>query len=484
MFQSLDDWVETRADNLYKEAVRMFEFTDIESDNQMTLTGLSRLVRFMTHSSEGISPLLSDRKRNREFSLSDWIDDVQPFGAVSKQGSVVSARLFRKRRVVLKSYRNLFETARRDFVVGTVMANSIRLQCPFFVYTLGAWREDAGSYCVLTDMVPGSVFAESIKTCSRVDFLNIFAQLLFALEVGQREFRFCHYDLHMRNVIVQRRTKPTVCSMGVYDYVFSYEKAPVIIDLGMSFIETSDGQTVGPTHLEKFGILNKLRSGYDAFTFLLFAYKEMDDRRIIKKLLSFFGQDLNISLHVECLEKYTDDKTPGMMLEWMLNTWPQSIAVERRDRRRIHFQMPEAWCASRLLKSKHNIELSVVDPSTETSFARYQMARHVNAHMGHFEKKDEKCAERIRNDFNMIARPLADVELACHTLLLVRHLGLDRKSTTYAGWVRSLTATPEFRKHAKSEAIGPDEATVGNKNGRSDVDKHQSIRRFVVDDSC
>jgi hypothetical protein len=454
MFQSLDDWVETSTDHLYENAIRSRGFVDdIESDDPVTLRGLSRLVRFATHSSVNISPLASERKRSPNLVLSDWLDEIEPFGAVSKQGSVVSARLFKKRKVVLKSYTNLFETARRDFVVGSVMANVVRLQCPFFVFTLGAWRDSStGSFCVLTDMVDGRVLADTIKTCSRLDFLNIFAQILFALEVGQREFRFCHYDLHMRNVIVRRRSQPTVCSLGVHDYVFSYEKMPVIIDLGMSFIETPDKQSVGPTHLEKFGIFNKLRPGYDAFTFLLFAYKEMDDRSVVKKLLSFFGKDLNISAHVDCLDKHTDDKTPAMMLDWMLDTWPGAIAVERRERRRIHFQMPEAWCAARLLKSRHSVRVAVVDPSTETSFARYQMARHVNAHMGHFEKRDDKCAERIRHDFRLLT---ADLETACQTLILVRHLRLDRKSTTYAGWVRTLMSTPEFCRHVERDAIGP-----------------------------
>lgn len=483
MFQSLDDWVETPADNLYREAVRYNEFNDIESDDHVTLTGLARMVRFMTRSSKKIRPLLSAAAiaQNQEFSLEDWIEDGRPFGAASKQGSVVSARLFKKRRVVLKSYKNLFDTARRDYIVGTVMANRLRMQCPFFVYTLGAWRDDTGHFCVLTDMVAGSVFADCIKTCSSVEFLNVFAQVLFALETGQREFRFCHYDMHMRNVIVRRRTKPTVCSLGVYDYVFSYEKYPVIIDLGMSFIETKEGETVGPSHLEKFGIFNTLRSGYDAFTFLLFAYKEMEDKRIVRKLLSFFGNDLNLSAHVECLKKYTDDKTPGMMLDWMLSAWPDVIAVRRIDRRRIQFHMPEEWCAARLLKSDHRIQVSVVDPSAETGFASYQMARHVNAHMGHFEKRDGKCSERIRNDFKLIVRPIADIELACQTLLLVRHLGFDRKSKTYSGWVRSLVATPEFKKYAESEAIGPEQARIRNRDGRGNVYKHDAEQSVDVD---
>jgi hypothetical protein len=485
MFQSLDTWVETAVDEMYDGAVLSDGFLDICDDDLVTMTGLARLVRCMTHSTKDIRPLVCSPKRGNKIALGDWLDSFKSFGAASKQGEVVSARLFKRRTVVLKSYSNLFETARRDFVVGLAMANSVRAQCPFFVFTFGAWRDDKGGCCVLTDLVNGTVLSDCLKKCSSVEFLNIFAQILFALETAQREFSFCHYDLHMRNVIVQRRTKPSVCSLGIYDYVFSYEKYPTIIDLGMSFMESREGEIVGPEHLEKFGIFKKLRVGYDAFTFLLFAYKEMEDRTIVKKLLTFFGTDLKLASHVECLEKFTDDKTPGMMLAWMLKEFPNTIAVERRDRERVNFQMPESWCASRLLKQKHAIEVAVVDPSVETSFIRYQMARHVNAHMGHFEKKDSKCGQRIRVDFETIQRPIADIESVALLLIFVKHLGLDRKSTTYAGWVRSLTASPEFRRFVKRQSIGErwptSDVCVGNKNGESNLKKRKSVDVFTDD---
>ncbi len=34
------------------------------------------------------------------------------------------------------------------------------------------------------------------------EFLDIFAQILVALEIGQNKYKFCHYDLHTDNVII------------------------------------------------------------------------------------------------------------------------------------------------------------------------------------------------------------------------------------------------------------------------------------------
>lgn len=455
MFQDLDNWIETSVDNIYEDAVLSEGFSDtIEDSDLCTLTGLCRLVRFMTHHTMDIAPLINKKKSlTSTIDLSDWLDDFKPFGAPSKQGSVVSARLFKKRQVVLKSYKNGFETALRDFIVGSLAGNLIQTNCPFFVYTLGGWRNGAGECCILTDRVHGKVLADVLNKCSKTEFINIFAQILFALESAQREYKFCHYDLHTRNVIINRRTKPTVCSLGLFDYIFSYEKYPVIIDLGMSFIETSDGKTVGPKDLDKFGICNRLRVGYDAFTFLLFAYKEMTDRTIVKKLLRFFGHDMNLSSHVECLEKFTDDKTPGMMFDWILKTFPGVVAVEKKERNTINFHMPESWCSSKLLKKQHAVQVAAVDPRVEKSFIRYQMARHINAHMGHFEKRDEKCGDRVKFDFKTISKPINDLENAALLLIMVRYLGLDKKSTTYSGWARSLVGSPEFRQFIEKQSI-------------------------------
>jgi hypothetical protein len=450
MFESLDLWNQTEYDTSYDEAIKNLDFEEVCGDDLVSLRGLGRLVKFLTHSTAAIEPLLARPSRIPTHSLVDWLSQSNNrFGAESKQGKVVRETLLGKRHVVLKSYENMFETAKRDYVVGVVMANVLRKTCPFFVYTLGAWKTEK-HYFVLTDLVQGKVFYDISKTCSPLDFINIFAQILFALELAQREFNFCHYDLHMKNIIIQKRKLPSVCSLDLFDYTFSYEKMPVIIDLGMSHIEVGEN-SIGPEKLEKYGILKKMRVGYDAFTFLLFAYKEWNDKKIIKKLLSFFGKDMDLSHHVECLNKFTDDKTPGMMLDWMMINFPNALSIHKQDRQTVAFLLPDVWCAAQLLKQKTNLELCLSDPLKEKSFARYQMMRHINAHMGYFEKRDGKCAARIRFDFELVKHPIRNIEELVIILFIVRHLNLDKKSKTYASWVKKLTASDEFKKYSISK---------------------------------
>ena len=42
------------------------------------------------------------------------------------------------------------------------------------------------------------------------DFLNIFYQILIALEVAQEKIGFCHFDLHFENVMVINLPKPYI----------------------------------------------------------------------------------------------------------------------------------------------------------------------------------------------------------------------------------------------------------------------------------
>ena len=431
------------ADPFYEDS-----FTKIErasGNDRITSCGLRSIVKFLTYSTREIEPLLSLTTQSRKkYDVDDWLTGgSDKFGASSKQGKVSKALLFNQRPVVLKKYgHNMFETAKREYLAGIAVGNVLNIMCPFFVFTMGAWKSTK-HHCILTDMVRGKVLADVVKVCSHSDFLNIFAQILFALELSQKEFKFCHYDLHAKNIIITKRKDPTVCRLGFIDYVFNHKYNPVIIDFGMCRAETDFGNVSCPENLEKHGILKRLRVGYDAFTCLLFLYKEVTDKTLIMKLLSFFGTNMKLSSHVECLDQFTDDKTPGMMLDWMFKEFPNTLSILKRDSRTICFRFPEKWSFSQLLSRPVRGHFAVGDAGKEKSFARYLMVRHVNAQMGYFEKRDDKCKERVQYDLDS-----KNVEETQKLFLIVKYLNLDKTSKTYSTWCKKYES-PQFYESSK-----------------------------------
>ncbi len=61
------------------------------------------------------------------------------------------------------------------------------------------------------------------------EFLDIFAQILVALEIGSKQYKFCHYDLPTDNVIIVPITNNYTCHVHVYDITVRQSFMPVMM---------------------------------------------------------------------------------------------------------------------------------------------------------------------------------------------------------------------------------------------------------------
>jgi hypothetical protein len=107
----------------------------------------------------------------------------------------------------------------------------------------------------------------------RTDFLNVLFQIILALEVAQYRFDFCHYDLHMKNILVKYTINETItypimhetCTLHHVNHVIK------IIDFGMSTLKTNK-MMYGTKNYIKYGIYPFMISGKDVIKILLGFY--------------------------------------------------------------------------------------------------------------------------------------------------------------------------------------------------------------------
>ena len=110
---------------------------------------------------------------------------------------------------------------------------------------------------------------------SHLEFVNIFIQILFALEIGQQHSGFTHFDLHYDNIIL-RKSKSIDQSVFINGLKYTHstgEYIPVIIDYGHACVRKEiDGKWgfIGNGDFPEYGMMNFMIPGYDMYKIMCF----------------------------------------------------------------------------------------------------------------------------------------------------------------------------------------------------------------------
>lgn len=206
--------------------------------------------------------------------------------------------------IVIKQGLNTFDSfsLAHETFIGLYAINKLRSFCPNFMYTYGIVFED--KFINRSDTSVSLMPNENNKTSAYLDqenkkifhillesiyyaiplakyidvakdeyFVNIFMQIVYALEIAQHEIAFTHYDLHAANVLVK---KSPLDSQIVYHrpngqkrYVKS-EYIAIIIDFGYSHVNVDD-KDYGISRNKVFATNNKLHPLYDIYKILGYA---------------------------------------------------------------------------------------------------------------------------------------------------------------------------------------------------------------------
>jgi len=217
-----------------------------------------------------------------------------------------------------------------EIIVGFLGTNKLRQEIPNYAFIYGGFNcsppvvnegsKNVTNFCTnnnrnsvtyaLYENIQGDTMQKNLSTIRGIDFVQIYLQVLFALNLGNMECDFTHYDLHAGNVILRNPFGDQFFGINYRTrsaqfYLYTNTIA-TFIDYGMSHIKYK-GKDFGTNNLATFcqdGF--KSYPMFDAFKFLLFSMLDaqnagnVDVLNSCATILRFFtGEDANkmISLH-------------------------------------------------------------------------------------------------------------------------------------------------------------------------------------------
>lgn len=241
-------------------------------------------------------------------------------------------------KIVIKQGFNNYNTLAlgHEAFIGLYAINKLRTLCPNFMYTYGLVhenrfinrsdtytrllksernktiayldQENKKTYHILLESINNSISLKKyIDICTDDDFVDIFMQIVYALEIAQHQINFTHYDLHSDNILVKKLDKNSQIVYhrpnGQKRYVTSNYLA-VIIDFGYSHVKIND-QDYGITINKVQGVDNTfhpLKDIYKLLGYSSIAYfnklkltKKIDEKTefILKNTWSIFNPTQN-----------------------------------------------------------------------------------------------------------------------------------------------------------------------------------------------
>jgi serine/threonine protein kinase len=425
----------------------------------------------ITKETSTIAPVLF--KNDSSVKMNKWLIDLVSLGVESRQGDVYKG-MFLGEKVVLKKPKNDFflENTLKDYFNGIKCVNNLRNECPMFAYTIGILSVDIplkkkrpqnmkSETWLVTEYIEGKTLKYMLKSnlLSFKDFLDIFTQILIALEIGQEKYKFCHYDLHTDNIIVVESLNSFKCSTFIYDIEVKSRYRPVLIDFGMSSISPEQDIFIGQHRIENNGIFPFLFPGYDAYVFLLYCIDVVGNNIVsdIKNLFKFYG-DINNLDYVDTLKNNTGRQTPLLFLEFLKEVYGRQISLKFTPRtvlnKSLLFKTPSIILAELFLKPNEVKDIISSCFSFESegfinftlgcrrnlwlSSSRKDHAKMIAQDMLFLNKSLESCSKKEINDIN------------CHhtinLLFLIKQLHLNQHQR-YKNWITQCEKSEMFERY-------------------------------------
>ena len=148
------------------------------------------------------------------------------------------------------------------------------------------------------------------RTMTVAQLREMLFQLLYALDVAQRELRFVHYDLHSKNVLVEDLERGTACAIALADgrVFYSQHVLVKIADFALSSIELDGESICNPKHAMR----GAFDPGYDVCSFAPYL-NEAERFKISDRLEQVEAMRLLAQLKRDM--KSSSRNAPGLLLQ-------------------------------------------------------------------------------------------------------------------------------------------------------------------------
>jgi hypothetical protein len=254
-------------------------------------------------------------------NIKKYVHDLHRIGAESANGTAFSVDFYNSDMVkksiwdakqgffIMKTVQDIKKNndLLHELIVGLYGTNKLRQYIPNFAYIYGGfkcgppiydknnqiidWCKNTSNnsnnnvnYILYENINPSISIVKFLGECNANEFLNIFLQILYALDLAHKEVDFTHYDLHNENVLLRipDANEPNKLYQIPYKTENGWEYIttkyiPTFIDFGMSHIYNNELKTnnnnghFGTHGFENMSInANRSWIMYDVYKFLMF----------------------------------------------------------------------------------------------------------------------------------------------------------------------------------------------------------------------
>ncbi len=268
-----------------------------------------------------------------EEKIRKWFTSMKQIGSPSAYGTAMQADIADRQAIyIIKAPKDIQVDLLHEYIIGIYGLNKLRYYVPNFAYILGAFKCNAPyiqkdkrisavclpdsknkvTYVVYERIYPGVELSKYILFCSEEDFLSIWLQLCYSLDLAQRDMRYNHNDLHTENVIV--RSMPQEVSIHYRyrdtDIYVRTRSIATLIDYGLSRLDLNyKGRKYIITDASMYSYkpfsFCSLRDIFKLLSFCVYTLvgKNAPASGIIVKLYKFFYDGSNLVHYITSMRK-------------------------------------------------------------------------------------------------------------------------------------------------------------------------------------
>jgi len=272
------DYIRENLHNLNSEKLKYYNVNQFFNEDALKTTMCTLNSLFYTK--------INDDNYHTEI-IKRYINNLQKIGEETAYGYAFTADFMNADNMfVIKTPKNSKnDNLLHELIVGLYGTNKLRKDIPNFAYIYGGFKcspmllynnnveswckrskhsnKNDVNYILYENINPSISFYDFLETCSPDDFLNMFLQILYALNYANKTIDFTHYDTKGDNILIRTITDIREVKNFGYDHNFNDLKnpddfqikypdgkggfvyittdaIPTFIDYGMSHIKTND----------------------------------------------------------------------------------------------------------------------------------------------------------------------------------------------------------------------------------------------------
>ena len=227
-----------------------------------------------------------------KIKLNNIIHSIFKQNVITTQGNIYLSKIKNKQIIIKRSFKDNEEynfELLKEYFIG-IYLNNLRTIIPNFMFVFGIIdcnkinsKSQLHKICrnnnynfLLLEKINGNTLKKHFisENITLKLYKNLLCQLLIALEIAQKEYKYCHYDLHFNNIILRKKKHNYKVNINNLTYNIDTEYILNIIDYGHSSIEikyNNKKKFIGGRHYKHAGIYPFLIPGFDMYKFLCFS---------------------------------------------------------------------------------------------------------------------------------------------------------------------------------------------------------------------